>query len=536
MIGEEQAASRLAGNATAAPDASGRRPWWVWTVPFAVVLGVLLVRNAFLFTTPEYEDADMGANSILIEQARRFTLLVGHYSRYKFNHPGPAFLYVQAWGESLFWAVLHVVPAAWNGQLIGVFALNALFAALVVAVGYGWTRSARGAVAVFAVVLCGAALHPATFSSDWMPYVLVPAYLAFIVAIASVAAGHGQDGWIAALCGWFLIHGYASFLFFVPLLVLAALAALAWPRRRALGSAVRALFARRRRVWLPVAAISAVFAAPIALELALHWPGNFGKYVEYSSSSKSGSANGLSQVAHYALWFWWPHAHAWAVALVLSVLAGLVAWRMPAGPARRLCRSLIAFDALSTILFGFYAATGIGDLSQYFAGYFYWSAPVVLLLVIVLGLVGALPAVPGLAAVVVAAVAACAAFGIAPQARISTSHVDPGELATGAPADPSMAAGVARLVALAVGRPLVLRFQHNAWPAVTGVLVQAERTGVRACVADPGWAFMVTTQFVCTPAELSEGATFRLYVPGAVPHGSPVVVRLRRALVTGGAK
>src|SRR5271167_462612 len=74
-----------------------------WAVPFALVLAVLLVRNAFLFGTPEYEDADMAANSILIEQARRFTLLVGHYSRYHFNHPGPAFLYVQAWGESLFY-------------------------------------------------------------------------------------------------------------------------------------------------------------------------------------------------------------------------------------------------------------------------------------------------------------------------------------------------------------------------------------------------------------------------------------------------
>ena len=67
-----------------------------WAAPFALVLAVLLVRNAFLFSTPEYEDADMGANSILIEQARRFTLLVGHYSRDHFNEPGPAFLYLQA--------------------------------------------------------------------------------------------------------------------------------------------------------------------------------------------------------------------------------------------------------------------------------------------------------------------------------------------------------------------------------------------------------------------------------------------------------
>ena len=82
----------------------------VWVAPFAVMLAVLLARNAFLFSlTPERESADMAANSILIEQARRFSLLVGNYSRDGFNHPGPAFLYVESWGESILWAPLRVV-------------------------------------------------------------------------------------------------------------------------------------------------------------------------------------------------------------------------------------------------------------------------------------------------------------------------------------------------------------------------------------------------------------------------------------------
>src|ERR1700693_4966754 len=90
------------GSAGKRPKPACRRPpapAMAWGVPFALVLTVLLVRNAFLFAAPEYEDADMGANSILIEQARRFTLLVGNYSRERFNHPGPAFLYAQSWGE-----------------------------------------------------------------------------------------------------------------------------------------------------------------------------------------------------------------------------------------------------------------------------------------------------------------------------------------------------------------------------------------------------------------------------------------------------
>ena len=228
----------------------------MWAVPFALVAGVLLARNAFIFTTPLYEDADMGANSILIEQARRFTLLVGHYSREGFNHPGPAFLYVQSWGESLFWAVLHLVPAAWNGQLIAVYALNALFAALVAGTGYGLNRSVRTAAACCAVLLAAAAVRPAIVSSDWMPYALVLAYIAFLVAIASVAAGRLQDAWIAALTGWFLINGNVAFLLFVPLAVLVCLAVLSWPHRRSLPASARSFFTRRRRVWVPVAVIS----------------------------------------------------------------------------------------------------------------------------------------------------------------------------------------------------------------------------------------------------------------------------------------
>jgi len=517
--------------------AARRRSWWVWAAPFAVVAGVLLARNAFLFTTPLYEDADMGANSILIEQARRFTLLVGNYSRERFNHPGPAFLYVQSWGESLFWAALHAVPAAWNGQLLAVYALNALFAALVVATGYGWTRSARGALGAFAVLLGFGALHPAVFSSDWMPYVYVPAYFAFVVAVASVAAGGLRDSWIAALSGWFLIHGQACFLFFVPVLSCVALAALAWPRRRSLRPSLRRFVSGQRRVWVPVAVISALFLLPIAAELALHWPGSFGKYLSYGSSSHAGG-HGVRQTLDYVLWFWWQGRLAWLAPLLLYAAAVAATWRLARGPARRLCAWLIAFSAVSSLAFVCYAFTGIDELTPtgYYIGYFSWTGPAILVLAIVIAVLDALPAGPGAAAAGVAAAVACAAFAAAPQTRTSTSHTDPGNLATGADTDPALPAGVARLAALSRGRPIVLGLDHDAWPALTGLLVQAERTGVRACVASPSWEFMVTSQFICTRSELADGVAYHLYAPGTVPRGRHAVVRLGRAMVTAAAE
>jgi hypothetical protein len=204
---------------------TGRRPWWVWAVPFTFLFVLLCVRNRFLFTTRLYEQGDAGANSILIEQAKHFTLLIGNYSREGFNHPGPAYMYVQAFGEYPFSDALHLVPKAWNAHMLSVFALDSAFVALAVGVVYGWTRSLRGAAICFAVFIAFAVAYPPIVNSDWMPYVYVPTYVVFVIAAGSVVAGRSQDAWIFALAGWFLIHGQACFLFFVPVLTLAVLGA-----------------------------------------------------------------------------------------------------------------------------------------------------------------------------------------------------------------------------------------------------------------------------------------------------------------------
>ena len=513
-----------------------------WAAPFALVLAVLLVRNAFLFSTPEYEDADMGANSILIEQARRFTLLVGHYSREHFNEPGPAFLYVQAWGESLFYDALHLVPTAWNGQLIGLYALNALFAAAVVAVGYGWTRSVGGAAATLAAVALLGALHPTAFSSDWMPYVFVPAYLAFLVAIASVAAGRGQDCWLAALAGWFLIHGYAAFLLFVPVLAVAAVAAVLWRRWRENVKAGKSGIERSvfsppaRRVWIPVAAISAVFALPMAVELALHWPGNFVKYVTYTSSATPVMFT-PRQLVRYVLWFWWPHEHAWAVAVVLVAVAAVATWRLAAARCAGSAGPCWRSTPSPPCMFLAYAKDAADSLTNYYIGYFYWTAPLLAVLVIALAVT---ELVPGRVAGRRRHVRGGRGRG---RLRRRPAHpVRPGPRGPGGRRRHGHRhrphAGPGDRLSRSAGRR----------PA-PGVPVRERRLAghhrspgaVRADRGDrlrrrPSWEFMVTQQFICTPAELRDGASFYVYPPGPVPSGITVVYRLRRGIVTAGGK
>ena len=526
----DPAAEAVAHGAACAPadpaashPAAGRRPWWIWAAPFAVLLTVLLVRNRFLFSTRFHEQADAAANSIRIQQAMHFTLLVGNYSREGFSHPGPAYMYVQAFGQWIFLSGLHVVPTAWNAHMLAVFVLNSAILALPVLIVYGWTRSLRAATAWFAVVCVFGAVHPPAVNSDWMPHLYVAMYCVFAVAAASVAAGHVQDAWMLALTGWFLVHGHACFLFIVPVIVAAAGAALAGAHWRTPAASLRRLARHRPGAWIPAVVISAVFALPIVVNLALHWPGDFGHYFAYGKSGQAGG-HSVTGIAWYMLWFWWPHGHAWLAPVLLQVAAIGVALGLARGELRRFLLLLLGINVVSTLAVAAYAAAGIDFLNQYYIAYFYWSAPMLALLVIAAGVSQALTARAGTALAGAGAAAALAAFALVPGMRTSTQDTDPG-----------LPHAVAALAARAPGREIVLSIQHPAWVEVTGFLVQAERTHVRACLESPYWTFMMTAQFICTPQQAAGGVRYTFDSPSA-PSSAPVLLHFGHTDVIAGPR
>jgi len=509
-----------ADRATTNNGATDRRPWWIWAAPFAIVLTVLVVRSRFLFILSFYEQGDAGANSILIQQAMHGTLLIGNYSREHFNHPGPAYMYVQAAGQWLFFYALHLVPTAWNAHVLAVFVLNSAEVAMTTGIIYGWTRSLRGAAVCLAVLLGFVATQPLILSLDWMPWMYVPTYIVFLVAASSVAAGASRDLWILTLSGWFLIHGHACFLLFVPVVLAVVLAAVVvqhGPR-----AALRAF--ARPRMWVPVAVISVIFALPIVVNLALHWPGDFGKYFSYTSSSQAGGHT-VAQIARYALWFWWRGSHGWAAALVpvasYAVAIAAVVW-LSRGAVRRFLVALLVVNVVSTVAFACYVAVGIDHLTDYYIGYFYFSAPIITLLVIAVAVVHAPPAPLGAVLAGGAAVLGVAAFALAPGTAVSTQDTDA-----------ALPAAVRAVAAQADGKTIIIRFNHNAWIDVTGFLVQAERTGVRACVQNSTWTFMMTRQFTCTHAQIADGAPFWFNAPVA-PHGTAVIATLKNSQIIAG--
>ena len=517
--------------------AAAPRPW-VWLGTFAAMATFLLLRSRFLFTTRLYESADPAANSILVVQAEHFTLLHGNYSREQFFHPGPAYLYLMAAGQWLLHDLTHLVPTAWNGQLIALLLLNSALMATVAWIAGGWARTAWAAVAAAAVILGWAAalsfgvpapLNPEILASTWMPDVYVPTFLAFLVVSSSVAAGRTEHLWLLAVTGWLLIHGHVEFLFFVPVTVVAAAAGALWPARRAPWAAVRRFLRQRRRQWVPAAAVSAVFALPIAADLALHWPGEFGKYVSYARSARAGH-HSVSQAAGYLLWYWVP-GPSWLGLLVLvgfvgAALAVTVVVPFPAAAAglRRFLLAALGIIAVTTAAMLYYAMRGVDDLSSHYIGFFYWSVPPLALLVVVTGLTAALPG--RLVTRMVLAGAALLAVGAAAAA--------PGLSADVHDSEPALAPAMAALAARAPGRLIVLDVAPATSFDADGLVIQAERSGTRICLTGPYfWVFAATSQFICGPRQEATGVTYQLHQrPYTAPPGVPVIARLRYSVLT----
>ena len=312
------------------------------------------------------------------------------------------------------------------------------------------------------------------------------------------------------LAGWLLIHGHACFLFFVPLITVCAVAVVAW---RHGPSAVVSRFAGDRRLWVPVLVISALFLLPIVVNLVLHWPGDFGKYISYGKSGQAGG-HGPSQIVHYLLWFWWPHFPlAWLAFVVLFGAALAATLMLVRGTLRTFLLAMLVINLVSTVGVIAYAAVGIDDLTEYYIAYFYWSAPLIAVLVLALAVIGALPARAGLAVSTAAAVAAACVLAVLPGTLASTNDID--EALPGA---------VAALAARAHGATIVLTIDHPAWVQTVGFLVQAERTGVPVCVDDAWYTFLFSRQFICTPAQVAHGVRYQFDEP-APPAGADVLYR-----------
>lgn len=271
--------------------------WTAWLLTLGIVVAIVADSTDFFFHRPYYEFWDLAANSLAINRAKHFQELYGSYSRWGFHHPGPVFFYVQAFGEWLFYDLLHLCPAPFNAQTLANLCVTTSFFVGSVTIFTRWISDGARRWFVPAALVVGAVhfgavsripsydmlLGSSVFSSAWTAHSWVFPFLCVVTAATSVAAGRGEDLPILAVADGFLIHAHiASPLFVGPMTLLAYAGLLtttvqreamekvpvrlrlikAW---RALGSAWRAF----TRAHVFALAILAVFALPIVIDLFL---------------------------------------------------------------------------------------------------------------------------------------------------------------------------------------------------------------------------------------------------------------------------
>ena len=258
-----------------------------WLATLAMLLGVMLfIGRDLIVGAPLHEIADLAANALQIDRAKELGEIYGNYSRFGFNHPGPAFFYVYAGAEIVFHDLLRLTPAPHNAHLLGGILLQSSFLALAIAVLARHASPNR-----FLFVALAAAIGLLHFAlagqqqySIWPPSALMLPFASFLVLAVALSAGWIGLLPLVVLAGGFLVHGHvAQPLFVLPIGLIAYVTGL---RRhsRGWGMPAATVVRRQRGIHLMAVAVLVVFLVPLLIDASLGQDSNMASILRFVMS------------------------------------------------------------------------------------------------------------------------------------------------------------------------------------------------------------------------------------------------------------
>ena len=466
-----------------------RRVIWV-ALGAACVISALLVWIVASPPTEYLPTGDVAVVESYTLHATKGDALLGPYSRFSWNHPGPMYFYALA-------PIYAASGQRTTAIFVGAAMLNVIALALAIAVG---ATAARGTFAI--ALAAGVAFYTiraaeATVSA-WNPHVLPLAFIALIVFAAAAMSGRYRL--------WPLIAAYAAFLIqthlgTAPTVVATATVALA-------GAWLSSTDRRGLVRWLLGGGI--LFVAlwiPALVEEWRYHPGNLSRTWEFLDSQ--------------------PRSHAWpnAFALWSDLLSGLfrpgfvIPWGNLMPVDRTGVPEAIAYAVVVLVGLGIWTATrerqvfqrsmGIllivascvslwsvtrltGDLLNY--AVFWVTALGVLNAAFVLDmLLDALGIRIGVRArrPIIAACLACAAIALVPVGReTATLLANPQPRLTDGLLTHQLAGDLERYVRAhpALGKPLI-KIDIESWPITAGIIVHLQKSGL-AFAVERRWVTM----------------------------------------------
>ena len=173
-----------------------------------VAIVIALYVNHDLLRSAFYPVADYAADMLWANVIRESgVLLVGHYSRYDFNHPGPFWFY---WNVAWEYALRGFGFTRFQEWLIGSIFLNIcclLFAGWALSKYLFGTYKTCVSLILLAVTLFLAGGH---LFGLWMPLRLITPYVAFLIVLLHIADGNLKFLPVLVVLGGLLFHGYVT--------------------------------------------------------------------------------------------------------------------------------------------------------------------------------------------------------------------------------------------------------------------------------------------------------------------------------------
>lgn len=451
---------------------------------FVALVVICSIETLKVFTLDFAPVHDYAADMLLANAIRdNGVLLVGHYSRFGFHHPGPFWFY---WNH-LFELCLSGLPLTrFQIWTIGSVVMNA---SLLFFSGRGLSQYLFGKIKYEAVIILTAVLlllAGGDFLATWMPNRLIAVYIAFFICIMNICRFNlSYLPWAVLFCAM-LIHGYVT----MPVLTLPPLAIcliVGYFRYRPVTPGGE-LYSRLWQAGL----IAFIFMAPLAVDILFSPDSNVAKILATQKGFLSSPKPTWENVAgfYHQLVFDQPYARLLYWVSLVAVLP-LLALRQKEVTLRLLGMFLV-FLLITAIVLVYFKTTPAPLYP--FVARFYVGFPSVIVAAVWCALADCLETRSnsmGLLAKIFVAIALVSSISLSKQhespiwadpgdavpIRLFADHIHPGEIQ---------------------GRAVVLNHsQHDQWGIVAGLMVELDRRGIRSCSTWTHMAFLFTPRMIC---------------------------------------
>lgn len=459
-----------------------------FSIFFFIFSSVLIIHNLHLFTRVIFENGDYAANSILINLAKNFQLFVGNYSRMGFHHPGPAFLYIQAFFEVLLFDSFHLVPTPVNSHIISIIFLNSFLLAISCYILLDILKSFSKVLPIIALLLFYFSINPVFLNWIWMPDAYFIPFFTFILS-ASVTPKKPFFIWSMILTGGILIHGHVSFILItVPVMVVSFILCLSNYQYN-----IKAFINDNRSIILVSLSLILLLSLPILINTIINYPGEFGKYLQYSSNRIQQTPD-IKSIFIFFISFWSVGSissiniyNNLIYFLFVIIIVVTIFYFQKDYEVKIFFKNFIIISITVSFTFLIYIAKGIDNLiqSNHYTGLFFYAIPLIYLVMILIGLIVLVPNNKS-------------AYLLISAIIISGFFASSGNLTNTYNGSPFIKDIIFKLQSDPRwnNETIVLDFPHDAWPEVAALVIALERQGKPSYLSNPYWEFMFTKKHI----------------------------------------